>query len=326
MLEKPTSATSSAKSRGGAVLALRGLLVMTCGFFVGACESDPLYGGRPIGEWVERLSDSSVTLRIEAARALGSVLELNPRSARSAQALVGALADSVDAVRLAAAVSLANEGIEAPGIATGLAEMMNDSAHTIVRVRAADLLGLVKVEQSVAADALAAALDDPSAEVRVSAIQSLGRLGPLAQSAANKLVTRYDDTLAATRVLVLQALGRMQAANEETRVVYVLALKDSNRSVRFAAATAINALGPDATPLLPALKQALADSDPDVRHSAIVAIGQIGAEANTALVKLDEMARSDSSEFVRSAAEYTAAVLRGQRKPLRSPPEPSRVP
>ena len=304
---------------------LRCLLLMTCSVSLAACESDPLHGGRSIGEWVGRLSDSSVTVRIEAARALGSVLALNPRSARSAQALVLALADSVDDVRLAAAVSLANEGVEAPGIATGLASMLNDSAHAIVRVRAADLLGLVKVEQAVAADALAAALDDPSSDVRKTAIESLGRLGPPAQSAAIKLATRYDDTLATVRVLVLRALGRIQASNEETRVIYVLALKDTDRSVRFAAAAAIKALGAEALPLLPALKQALIDTDPDVRHAAIVAIGQMGAEANTALSRLDEMARNDSNEFVRSAAEYTAAVLRGQRKPLRSPPEPGRV-
>lgn len=306
--------------------ALRCVLLMMCSSTLVSCESDPRYGGKPIGEWVERLSDSTVTVRTEAARALGGVLALNPRSARSAKALVSALADSIDAVRLAAAVSLANDGVEAPGIATGLATMLTDSAHTIVRVRAADLLGLVKVEHSAAADALAGALDDPSADVRLTAIQSLGQLGPVARSAVNKLVTRYDDTLATTRVLVLRALGRIRASNEETRVVYVLALKDPDRSVRFAAASAINALGADALPLLPALRQALGDTAADVRHAAIVAIGQTGAAANPDLARLDDMALNDSNTFVRSAAEYTAAVLRGQRKPHRLPPEPFRVP
>lgn len=300
---------------------------MACCVTMIACESDPHYDGRSIGEWVERLSDSNATVRIEAAGALRRVLALNPQSGRSATALVGALADSVDAVRVAAGVALANEGVKAPGIAAGLASMLDDSAHAIIRTRAAELLGLVKVEQAEAAEALAAALDDPSLEVRKAAIQALGQLGPQAQSAADKLLTRYVDADAATRVLVLQSLGRMQASTEATRVVYVLGLKDSNRSVRFAAATAITALGPDATPLLPALKQALADGDPYIRNAAIVAIGQIGLpEAATALARLDEIARSDSSTFVRSAAEYTASVLRGQRKPLRQPPEPPRVP
>lgn len=300
---------------------------MACCVTMIACESDPHYDGRSIGEWVERLSDSNATVRIEAAGALRRVLALNPQSGRSATALVGALADSVDAVRVAAGVALANEGVKAPGIAAGLASMLDDSAHAIIRTRAAELLGLVKVEQAEAAEALAAALDDPSLEVRKAAIQALGQLGPQAQSAADKLLTRYEDTASEIRVMVLQALGRMHASSEKTRVVYVLGLKDPNRSVRFAAATAIIAFGAAAAPLLPALMQALSDTDPYVRNAAIVIIGQIGPpEATTALARLDEIARNDSTTFVRSAAEYTAAVLRGQRKPLRHPPEPIRVP
>jgi HEAT repeat protein len=288
-----------------------------------ACESDPHIGGRSIGVWIANLSDSNTAIRVDAAKALGSVLAVNPRSTRSAQALIKALADSVDAVRLAAGIALASEAVETPGIAAGLAAMLRDSAHAIVRLQAANLLGLVRVDVAVAEEALSFALNDPQHDVRVAAIQSLGELGSASQTTIARLAALYDDSLSTTRGLVVHALRHVEASTEEAHVVLLRALNDSDYRVRAAAATTIAALGERAALFVPALIQALGDREPSVRHAAIVAVGQFSNDARTALSKLDELARLDSVGHVREAAVYTAAVVRGERPPLKLPVEPT---
>lgn len=106
-----------------------------------ACGADPGYGGRSTTEWIRTLDDSSAARRTEAAVALGRVLDIDSQARGAVPALIGALADSVDAVRMAAASSLSAHGARAQGAIPGVHRALHDSAHAIVRAQAAIILG-----------------------------------------------------------------------------------------------------------------------------------------------------------------------------------------
>jgi HEAT repeat protein len=114
------------------------------------------------------LSHPSPAVRGEAAVSLGLF-----RLKRAASALLRALNDSDDEVRLRAIASLALHGH--PRTLPVLAQLLaNHGESASIRAAAADAMGGFDAKQSEAA--LAAALSDPSPIVRASAVHSFGEL------------------------------------------------------------------------------------------------------------------------------------------------------
>lgn len=165
----------AARSRSVLTVLAIVLLILT----LGACSSDPGYGGRSAAEWMTQLESAPDSLqRRAAADALGRILEIKPGSERVTAALVRALADTSDEVRLAAGTALVHDR-RLPAVAIlGLLEALRDSAHVHTREHAAELLASVSPrEASRVVPALTRARQDPDRRVREAAVRALARLG-----------------------------------------------------------------------------------------------------------------------------------------------------
>jgi HEAT repeat protein len=92
-------------------------------------------------------------------------------------------------------------------------------------------------------------------------------------------------------------------------------LKDSSGSVRVAAAEALCRAG-RAEQGLKALAELLLDGEnPRVRLQALNAVDHLGSAAKS-IVDSVERARQDSDDYVKRAARYSAAILRGRAAPI----------
>ena len=100
-----------------------------------SCQADPGYDGRTSQEWIAQLRDGDVTARQDAVGALSYVLSVNPKLNPPFRALVFALSDTSDAVRVAASRALSQSGVKATDALPGLVRMLDDSAHADVRVQ-----------------------------------------------------------------------------------------------------------------------------------------------------------------------------------------------
>lgn len=199
-------------SRGSWVALAAVILLFTA---LGACSADPGHGGRTAEEWIAQLETSPDSLqRRSAADALGRILEIRPGSERVTAALVRALADTSDEVRLAAGTALVQDR-RLPGVAVpGLVRALGDSAHEHTREHAAELLGsTTPADAAEATRGLMAALDDPAPGVRDAAVGSLV-----------KIASRAPTTIAALRQL---ADSGSPLARAEARRTLALAGRDS---------------------------------------------------------------------------------------------------
>lgn len=170
---------------------LRGALAALTVLFMalGACSADPGHDGRTAEEWIAQLETSPDSMqRRNATDALRRILEINPGSERVTSALVRALADTSDEVRLAAGTALV-QNRRLPAVAVpGLLRALGDSAHEHTREHAAELLGsTTPSEASEATRGLMVALEDPDPGVRDAAVGSLAKIASRVPSAAAAL-------------------------------------------------------------------------------------------------------------------------------------------
>jgi HEAT repeat protein len=317
-----------------AVLVL-GIQAVACG------ESDPGFHGRPSEHWIAQLNDSSTMERAEAASALGGVLRLNPRYAPALDALIGALGDTSDAVRVPAAAALAREGVRAPGAVPGLIKVLADSAHPDVRAHGASVLGAVLAQlgerrrRGGAADdtvairsgveALVSAAADRDARVLAAVARGLGGLGSAGAAVSPRvlptLVAFAESPVPDLRVAGLQ--GLVNSGAPATLVVPAArsALGDSASNVRLAAARALERFGREAKAAIPELVRTLSDPNAFVRSASASAIGEIGPELARAPL---ERALKDPSASVRQEAAHALEGFHRAGKEDPPPDEPGR--
>ena len=326
----------------GTLRALRVLAVLVLGTHVVACgPTDPGFNGRRSEEWIAQLNDSSAIERATAANALGGVLRLNPKYSPALDALIGALADTADAVRVAAAAALAREGVRAPGAVPGLITVLADSAHPEVRAHGASVLGVVlgqigqrrrrggAADDTVAiragVEALVSAAADRDVRVRVAVARGLGGLGPAAVAISPRvrpiLAAFAESPVADLRVAGLQ--GLVGSGAPATLVVPAArsALGDSAMNVRLTAARTLERFGTEAKAAIPELVRALSDRNAFVRSASASAIGEIGPElARAPLAR----ALKDPSASVRQEAAHALEGFHRAGKEDPAPDEPGR--
>jgi len=285
------------------------------------CESDPSYDGRPSTEWISMLDSSNAADRAKAARSLGQILAIHPRSPAVTNALVGALADSVDQVRLAAAYALAMDGVRLKGAVPGVVAALEDTAHADVRAQAALILGAFGSVAREAVLPLTAALNDPDASVRANALQALGRIGASATESGPSIVPLLHDQADYVRLSAVQALLKIRPGAEIAVPAFRDALDDSSSSVRAAAAYSLGDLGPAAAPTVAELALRIGDREPAVRGAAAFALGRIGEEANEVMPTL-RAALDDPDPIVRAAVERALEQIRSDAASRGSAPHP----
>lgn len=305
------------------------------------CYADPGYQGRPSESWIAQLRDPDLDRRIDAAAALGEVLKLQPNASKVVGALVGALTDTNDAVRVAAASAIRNaarggrrvrEQLERDAV-PAVAELLADSAHPAVRTQAVAVLrdfGADAAPTSV--PALAGALGDPDPFVRRPAAEALGALGASGRSAVPRLAGALRDDDFRVRRAAARALALVGGAPATVGPALVGALRDTVELVREAAAEGIGERGadglrewgdPGAGDVLGVLR-GIATGDPNtrVRVAAVTALGLVGDRASHPALR---QALGDPDATVRREAEHALSALhrRGGSDPAL--PEPSRV-
>ncbi|GLC28192.1 hypothetical protein rosag_47050 [Roseisolibacter agri] len=315
-----------------------------------ACAADPGYGGRSTKQWIAQLADPTTSARLEATTALGRVLAVYPQSAPAVAALVGALADTSDDVRVSAARELATEGVRAPDAVPGLARAMADSEHAWVREQVAGVLGTVldqslppdaraatgwptredrpRVDAAVLAvgvDALIRGLGDPHGEVRTEAATALRRLGPRAARVAPQVIPAWRDLAGAAQPgLRVLAFDGLTAGGAPAALVLPLAdaaiRRDTAAVVRTAAIHAVAPLGAAATAAVPTLRIALRDPDAGVRLAAAVALGKIGPGAAVSDLRA---ALTDADARVRVEAAHTLDAFHRRGGQDAPPAEPT---
>ena len=277
-----------------------------------ACSADPGYGGRSSSEWIGVLQDSSATARARAAHALGKVLEIRPRSPDVVRALIGALADTIDAVRMAAASALVAEGVRAEGAIPGIHAALHDTAHPMVRAHAATILGRLGTSAGEGSmPALIEALADSDARVRGAATEAIARFGRGAQHAVPALLVNLTDPAPDVRRRTLEALISIQPPVDTTVRALRGALSDSIPANRAAAAYMLGELGRNANPAFEELVSALEDPAPDVRASVVSALAAIRPGDQTSLGLIRQKLQDPDARVRRHAAD--AIATREQR-------------
>ncbi len=205
--------------------------------------------------------------RLAATDALSAFGE---KAVPALEALLGALGDEAEPVRLNAAYALGAVGKAAVG---PLIAALGDEREP-VRLNAAYALGAVGEE---AVDALVAALGDERAHVRGFAAYALGDMGARAGAvAAAALGALLDDPAAWVRRNVAEALGTIALNPAASVPALAVLLADADEQVRFNAAYALAHFGPAAAAAIDALAAALSDENRYVQGHCTAALQQIG--------------------------------------------------
>jgi hypothetical protein len=163
---------------------------------------DPVYRGRPLSFYLNRLAKASGKDRIRSLLAIG---EFGKDGKAAVPALNGALSDPSAEVRSAAVSSLAKIGAgSVPALITALKD---DNPE--LRGLAALALKSIGAAAAPAVSELAAALSDKIEAVRIGAADALGAIGPAASAAAPALAARLADKTEGRFVFrsSLQSLG-----------------------------------------------------------------------------------------------------------------------
>jgi HEAT repeat protein len=191
--------------------------------------------------------------------------------------------------RVQAAMHLADYGPMAepalPALVAALADLNED-----LRLNAAIAVGKIG---KAAIPPLRDLLDGGDKDTRFYAIWALGWVGPDASEAAPALVKAMADKDAGIRRKAAYALGRIAASPQKTIAVLLAAFKDDNEDVRQTASDAVARFGIEA---VPGLLRALDDSNEKVRLQAAHAIAEMGSDARDTVPRLRELLLAKGTE------------------------------
>lgn len=258
------------------LVGLFGLYVLTVTPF---CGLGP--GPESVRKWIpsalRELSSGSRLARESTATQLGfPSWWYGPYAARVEAALLDALKDPSEAIRAAAASSLARFGNKSERLVGELVQFLQSGDPTI-RASAASALSTIGPAAKMAIPALKVAARDSNWDVHFLAIQALVSIGPAPEDmdrALQKATRDLENGAIADRIAAAFTLGRMSQAG------------------------------------VPALRDALQDTNPNVRETAVQSLGVIGPEAGGAVHRLVAMIRNrEEEEGVKSAAIESLCLM-----------------
>lgn len=288
-------------------------LIVVC-----ACTSDPGYKGKSSDAMIAELKEGNRSIRIDAAFGLKKVLEIRPDYPEVVSALAGALQDTSDAVRLAAAHALTVPGVDIQPALDGIHAAIHDTAHAETRRTIAMTIGTLGPDRATPLiPALIEALGDPSAEVRKAAVESLGMLGSITGRELPALSNLAVDSSPDVRRAVFHSLINLHSKPEAVLQVARRGVFDPSSGVREAAVLLLATFGVNASAALPELERALADQDARVVLAALFAIEAMGVTARSVQPKLAALV-TDTTPAISRAASRALASARGSPLP---PPE-----
>ncbi len=260
--------------------------------------------------------DSDTKARVEAARALGAV-----GAYAAIPALRAAIKDETAIVRLMAAQSLIDLGVDANAVLPTLTKAVK-SAQSTEQLVAAQLLGELGPEAASAVVALHEALVDADSLATYRIAEALGRIGPGARNAVPLLKSKATLHIGASffrvpSAIALWRISRDPAAGEllrdslsakaiqglpheplwrispsqKTTEVIARQLKSENPEMVLTAAELLGAKCRDTVPQLLAILKKESEK-PEHKLRAMSLLGHIGPDAKDALDTLRPLARS----------------------------------
>ncbi len=279
-------------------------------------------------EFAKLLADKDAKLREDAADVLR---ELSPEAPETIPALLGALKDEIEDVRVAAARAL---GAGEPDVFPKLLALLQDKDETL-RVGAAvaldwrcgtlhgtlnkkDIFGKNDEHLAAVAKGLARALADDDASVRRNSVSTLRRLGPQAKAAVPELIGVLKQQKAPDRIEeAAEVLGKIGPAAKETVPVLIEVVKTSRRRAatkeesfrerlsREKLIEALGLIGPEAQAAVPLLTEIAAE---DGGSKAAESLGRIGPAAKAAKPTLLEVLKKKYDESLAEDLHWAAAL------------------
>jgi HEAT repeat protein len=260
----------------------------------------------PIEHLVGALRHRDVRIRRGAAEVLG---DLGSRAGESVPALVHALQDKEESVRVSAARALG--AIGEPTAIQPLILALNDLLPS-VRSSSAEALGRMRAVSGVTA--VTEKLSDPDTTVRIKAAQALWRIDRNAELAVPVLIRALRDRHAGSDAKFV--LGEIGPAANAAVPALVQSLREERvgRPLRTPPSSAL-ALGRIGAAAVPELIPVLKNEYPEVRTSTVIALGFIGKPAHDAVPHLMPMLNDKSLE-VRQAAALALGSIEPENRGL----------
>ncbi len=271
-----------------------------------AAQQEPKHDGRTAGEWIERLSSSSLDDQWAAIKALGELGASSPEAipalvsalgrrhlsstATNALTQVGstaipylveALEDDQPLIRAGAANSIGQMGSTASGATAALAGRIRDE-DTLVRCYVVTAFGQIGSGDGHSMGALETALQDEDRNVRSRAMTSLWQLGG---ASAEVLVRALEGGEPDVRRMAAGNLGGTRGREDIVVPALQRAIEAQDPSLRANAARSLAALGPDG---VGALMDAFRKGDDGLRLAAADALRGVETEDETLLPLLDQ--------------------------------------
>lgn len=247
-----------------------------------------------VPEMIEAVKTGKPTMRIGAARALGSL-----RTPRAVDALITALSALEQDVRLTCRDALVELGEPA---VDPLIDAL-DNADRFTRQHSAEALG--EIADARAAEPLLELFEDSHRLVRQAAIYAVGKVGE--PVAVEPLIAALDDPDRDLREAAAVSLGQIEDLRGVPRLIR--ALEDEAEGVAQASAAALGRIRPSDADQLTAVIDAARSSSEGTRLAAVFALGRIGDERTAMAVaeRLDP-ARERSVKVRRRAAEALGSL------------------
>src|SRR5437762_1315738 len=218
-------------------------------------DEEPVSAGKPLSAWMAQLKNANLARRLEATEAIA---ELGPKAQKAVPALIEALKDSDEYVRLRVSSALTQVGKPA---APALVEALKQK-DTNVRRMVLYAMAIIAEQEKIdgAEKPLLGLLKDEDVIVRIFAVRALGKLK--AESATGPLLDAMKKEDPFVRRSAAYALGD-SGAKEAIKPLAGL-LKEEDALIRRAGADSLGEIGKGLLPVLPALSEALKDRDEQV--------------------------------------------------------------
>ncbi len=215
--------------------------------------------------------------------------------------------------RLQAVAQAAGDDPLLPGLRKVLQAVIEAVADPDERVRLAviDVLEALGPEAAPAVPALTAALGDRNRFVIWSAARALGRIGPTEHTpaAVSGLIRTLDYLDVDVRLAAVLALERLGPAARAAVPALAQSVRLPDPNLRMAALRALVGIGTDAQPALPAMAAAVADPDARVRRTAAESLGRFGVAARGAADALTRALDDGDADVRRAASDALLNVL-----------------
>jgi HEAT repeat protein len=232
------------------------------------------YVGHPVNAWARDLTAVDAATRQKAAAALG---DFGPVASSALPALIRALDDTDEAVKVEAAIAIDKIAPNTPQTLQTLKSILLHGQPTFQRARVASHLGMLGPSAPAALPSLIYALTDPDHGVRSNAAHSLGMIRTRAPAATQALCRALQDNSPWVRAEAAWALGEIrELAN---LILLTKVLRDSEDFVAIAAIKSIGTFGAQAHVAIPALK--LAMKHQTLRPFIVAQLYRIGPSPDT---------------------------------------------